>query len=239
MLETEFDVTFCAVFGLPDRTKNAPQHIVLERVPQPRIFQWNYRNHIVAESSCFHLDGVLCHDPLAEENDDGPRYLDFLLNARPLFIPQKQISAIVTSRLEKYRAPTVEWLEANGVKFKELIMLDLPSAEERRRLKAHAPFKASVYSGRDDILFVESNHKQARDIAKLATDLMDPLRIVWGGDGAFDQCQVVRSLDHLARCLRKVGDVHHAGDIEQMVLDIEDAQLATVTRRKLVDRQFR
>lgn len=169
VLETEFDVTFCAVFGLPDRTKNAPQHIVLERVPQPRIFQWNYRNHIVAESSCFDLDGVLCHDPLAEENDDGPRYLDFLLNARPLFIPQKQISAIVTSRLEKYRAPTVEWLEANGVKFKELIMLDLPSAEERRRLKAHAPFKASVYSGRDDILFVESNHKQARDIA-LATD---------------------------------------------------------------------
>jgi uncharacterized HAD superfamily protein/hypoxanthine phosphoribosyltransferase len=168
-LETDFAVTYCAVFGLPDKTKSAPRHIVLERVPQPRVFQWNYRNHIIAESACFDLDGVLCEDPTAHDNDDGPRYLDFLLNARPLFIPQKQISAIVTSRLEKYREPTMEWLEANGVLYKELIMLDLPSAEERRRLKAHAPFKASVYSTRDDILFVESNHKQALDIA-LATD---------------------------------------------------------------------
>lgn len=168
-LETEFDVTFCAIFGLPDRTKNAPKHVVLERVPQPRIFQWNYRNHIIAESACFDMDGVLCQDPTAQENDDGPLYLDFVLNARPLFIPQKRISAIVTSRLEKYRAPTVEWLEANGVQYKDLIMLDLPSAEERRRLKAHAPFKSSVYSTRDDILFVESNHKQACDIA-VSTD---------------------------------------------------------------------
>ena len=168
-LETDFEVTFCAIFGLQDRTKNAPRHLVLERVPQPRVFQWNYRNHIIAESSCFDMDGVLCEDPTAYDNDDGPRYLEFLLNARPLFIPQKQISAIVTSRLEKYREPTMEWLEANGVLYKDLIMLDLPTAEERRRLKAHAPFKASVYSTRDDILFVESNHKQALDIA-LATD---------------------------------------------------------------------
>jgi hypoxanthine phosphoribosyltransferase len=123
-LETDFAVTYCAVFGLPDKTKSAPRHIVLERVPQPRVFQWNYRNHIIAESACFDLDGVLCEDPTAHDNDDGPRYLDFLLNARPLFIPQKQISAIVTSRLEKYREPTMEWLEANGVLYKELIMQD-------------------------------------------------------------------------------------------------------------------
>ena len=90
-LETDFEVTFCAIFGLQDRTKNAPRHLVLERVPQPRVFQWNYRNHIIAESSCFDMDGVLCEDPTAYDNDDGPRYLEFLLNARPLFIPQKQI----------------------------------------------------------------------------------------------------------------------------------------------------
>lgn len=168
-LEADCEVTFCAIFGLPDRVKNAPKHIVLDRVPQPRIFQWNYRNHIVAESACFDMDGVLCQDPTATDNDDGPRYLDFLRNAEPLFIPQKQIHAIVTSRLEKYRAPTEDWLEENGVQYKELIMLDLPSAEERRRLKAHAPFKAEVYGKRDDILFVESNYKQARDIA-IATD---------------------------------------------------------------------
>ncbi len=166
-LEMDFDLTFCAVFGLPDKVRSAPKHIVLSRVAQPRVFQWNYRNHIVAESACFDMDGVLCIDPTDAENDDGPKYIDFLLNAAPLFIPQKEISAIVTSRLEKYRPETVAWLEAHEVSYKELIMLDLPSAEERRRLRAHAPFKAEVYGGRDDILFVESNYKQAREIARL------------------------------------------------------------------------
>ncbi|MGB3626238.1 MAG: glycosyltransferase, partial [Henriciella sp.] len=99
--------------------------------------------------------------------DDGPKYIDFLLNAEPLFIPQKEISAIVTSRLEKYRPETESWLAAHNVAYKELIMLDLPSAAERRRLRAHAPFKAEVYGARDDILFVESNFRQARDIAQL------------------------------------------------------------------------
>jgi len=166
-LETEVEAHFCAVFGLPDKIRNAPRHIVLSRVAQPRIFQWNYRNHIVAESACFDMDGVLCVDPTDAQNDDGPKYVDFLLNAEPLFIPQKEISAIVTSRLEKYRPETEAWLAANGVSYRELIMLDLPSAEERRRLRAHAPFKAEVYGASDAILFVESNHRQARDIAEL------------------------------------------------------------------------
>ena len=46
-------------------------------------------------------------------------------------------------------------------------MLDLPSAEERRRLKAHAPFKASVYADMQDAkLFVESEPEQAKEIYK-------------------------------------------------------------------------
>ena len=166
-LETKIEVHFCAIFGLPDRIKGAPPHMVLSRVAQPRIFQWNYRNHIIAESACFDMDGVLCVDPTNDQNDDGPKYVDFLTNAAPLFLPQKEISAIVTSRLEKYRPETEDWLAAHDVAYKELIMLDLPTAEERRRLRAHAPFKAEVYGSRDDILFVESNYKQARDIAKL------------------------------------------------------------------------
>lgn len=47
-------------------------------------------------------------------------------------------------------------------------MLDLPSAAERRRLKAHAPFKADIYAARPETLFVESNWRQAQEIAERA-----------------------------------------------------------------------
>ncbi|WP_350333166.1 glycosyltransferase [Coralliovum pocilloporae] len=167
--QDRFDFVFCAVYGVSSETPADIGSLVLSIVPQPRVFQWNYRNHIIAESCCFDMDGVLCVDPPEEKNDDGPLYRDYILNAPPLFIPKKKISAIVTSRLERYRKETVEWLDKAGVQYGELIMLDLPTAEERRRLRAHAPFKAEVYSGRDELLFVESNWKQTKAIA-LATD---------------------------------------------------------------------
>ncbi|MDR1727455.1 MAG: hypothetical protein LBT74_05950 [Acidobacteriota bacterium] len=44
----------------------------------PRLFQWNYLNHVVIEQSCFDLDGVLCVDPTEEENDDSEKYRHFI-----------------------------------------------------------------------------------------------------------------------------------------------------------------
>lgn len=159
---------FCAVYGLSPSGQDSVADVVLSILPQPRIFQWNYRNHAIAEHSCFDLDGVLCVDPTDEENDDGEKYRTFLKNAIPLYLPRKPISAIVTSRLEKFRPETEQWLAHTGIRYKDLIMLDLPSASERRRLRAHASFKAEVYKSRGEILFVESNWKQAKEIASLA-----------------------------------------------------------------------
>lgn len=161
------DFTFCGIYGNQKTAKNTPPHLILEVVPQPRIFQWNYRNHIVSENACFDMDGVLCVDPTVEQNDDGPRYREFVETAQPLYIPSKRISAIVTSRLERYRKETETWLKDNGVKFGELIMLDLPDAETRRKLGVHAAYKAEVYGKRGEVLFVESNQEQAAEIARL------------------------------------------------------------------------
>jgi uncharacterized HAD superfamily protein/glycosyltransferase involved in cell wall biosynthesis len=168
MVTEEIKFTFCAVYGLSTDAHVGVADIVLASLPQPRFFQWNYRNHYIAEHACLDLDGVLCLDPTDDQNDDGDRYTEFVLNAQPLFIPRKDISAIVTSRLERFRPQTEEWLAANGVRYKELIMLDLPSAAERRRLQAHGPFKAEVYRSRDEILFIESNWNQAKYIARYA-----------------------------------------------------------------------
>jgi len=139
----------------------------LKYLPQPRIFQWNFKNHFSNTKACFDLDGVLCLDPTEDENDDGKNYLEFLKTAKPLFIPSYTISCLVTSRLEKYRKETEAWLVQHGVTYNELIMLDLPSAKERRALQIHGTFKAEVYAHRDEQLFVESTWNQAQEIFKL------------------------------------------------------------------------
>ncbi|OMP31161.1 phosphoribosyltransferase family protein [Mangrovimonas sp. DI 80] len=160
------EITFCAIYSATE----AIEHIdfYFKYLPQPRAFQWNYKNCFnVASQSCYDIDGVLCIDPTEEENDDASNYRHFLLNAKPLFIPKYKIPCLVTSRLEKYRKETETWLNHHQVEYGELIMLDLPSAKERRRLGIHASFKASIYEQRVESLFVESSWHQAKDIFKI------------------------------------------------------------------------
>jgi uncharacterized HAD superfamily protein len=126
-----------------------------------------HRNELA--QCCVDIDGVLCNDPTHEENDDGPRYLRFLESATPLARPTYRIGHLVTSRLERYREPTVRWLAAHGIQFDQLHMLDLPTAEERRRRGSHASFKAQVFRSIDTAeLFIESDPQQAIEIARLA-----------------------------------------------------------------------
>jgi len=150
---------------------------------QPRIFQWNYLYHDILSTACFDVDGVLCEDPTEEQNDDGERYIDFILNAKPLYIPNYKIKALVTSRLEKYREQTQVWLKKNNVQYETLYMLDLPSKEERIKQGAHGKFKAEIFNSLTECcLFVESERSQAIEIANitkkavisLSTDEMFP-----------------------------------------------------------------
>jgi uncharacterized HAD superfamily protein/hypoxanthine-guanine phosphoribosyltransferase len=143
--------------------------IYFEQVDMPRVFAWNLFHRNELANCCVDIDGVLCNDPTHEENDDGPRYLRFLESATPLARPTYTIGHLVTCRLEKYREPTVRWLRTHGIKFDHLHMLDLDSAEERRRRGGHAEFKAHVYrSIADARLFVESDPHQAPEIARLS-----------------------------------------------------------------------
>jgi uncharacterized HAD superfamily protein len=159
-------IFYAAVYVVPES-----KHLVdfaLNILPGPRIFQWNYMNHEYIEQSCFDIDGVLCVDPTEEENDDGDKYRAFLRNAKPLYIPYYKIGALVTSRLEKYRKETMDWLNTHNVDYGKLYMLDLPNKEERIRLNMHAKFKAEIYKKLNNmILFYESDKKQAIEIAEL------------------------------------------------------------------------
>lgn len=157
---------FAAVYGTYEGYEETD--FVFEVVQQPRLFQWNFMHHKFLGQSCVDIDGVLCLDPTNEENDDGPGYLRFLAEAHPLYVPTHRIASLVTSRLEKYRSETEAWLRNRGIEYEELVMLDLPSKEERRRLAAHGRFKAEVYRRSNAILFIESEHNQAVNIAKLS-----------------------------------------------------------------------
>lgn len=155
--------------GFAERHNRHLVDIHLELVEQPRVFEWNIMHHPFLQQACLDIDGVLCVDPTNDENDDGPNYRAFLSGTRPLFIPSVKVAHLVTSRLEKYRTETEEWLLRNGVQYGTLHMLDLPTAEERRRLGIHGKFKAGVYSQQPTArLFIESEVKQAIEIMNLS-----------------------------------------------------------------------
>ena len=161
-----FEVVTCAVYG--PRSTHPDADLVLEAVPQPRLFQWNVMHHALLGQACVDIDGVLCCDPTAAENDDGPAYRAFLLGAAPLLVPTLPIGVLVTSRLEKYRPETEAWLESAGIRYGRLVMLDLASREERLALRGHGAWKADIYRRSDALLFIESEQAQAQEIARIA-----------------------------------------------------------------------
>lgn len=164
-LEKSYEIKYAAIYGITET-----RHLVdytFEIIPLPRYFQWNILNHTILEKSCFDIDGVLCVDPTPEQNDDGERYIDFLLNAKPLFIPGAKIGTLVTSRLEKYRKETEIWLRNNQIKYNKLVMLDLPNQEARQKANCHASHKAKEYKHHSYNLFIESSINQALDINRI------------------------------------------------------------------------
>jgi len=165
-LEDKFDLKYCAIYVVPGKEKMVDYFF--ELVPLPRYFQWNILNHTTLEKACFDIDGVLCPDPLPEQNDDGEKYIDFILNAPPLFIPGSKIGTIVTSRLEKYRKETTIWLGANHIKYNDLVMLDLPNMEARQKANNHGDHKAKAYMSKPYVLFIESELNQAIEINRIS-----------------------------------------------------------------------
>lgn len=152
-----------------------PEHktlvdIYFQIISFPRLFEWNYMHSKFVSGACFDIDGVLCEDPTSEQNDDGEKYMDFILNAKCKYRPTFKIGYLVTSRLEKYRDATETWLRNNGIEYGELIMSHHKTAEERRTANDYGQFKGTVYrSKKDAFWFVESELKQAIEIVRITS----------------------------------------------------------------------
>jgi uncharacterized HAD superfamily protein/orotate phosphoribosyltransferase len=161
------EVTYAV--GFATRSTRGEVDIAAELVEPPRIFSWNLMHHPeLLARTCIDIDGVLCRDPSDDVNGDGPEYSRFISQTRPLFVPSSPVRYVVTSRLEKYRAETEQWLARHGIRFEQLVMMDLEDAAERRRLGSHGRHKAAFYAASDTDLFVESDYDQAVEIAALS-----------------------------------------------------------------------
>lgn len=164
-------VTRLAIYGPYQLEK--PQEVCdiwFEVVRGPRVFAWNLWKHIRLPRWGFDMDGVLCRDPTKEENDDGPRYLEFMRTAEPLFLPSRPLGHIVTGRLERYRAETIDQLHRHGVQFESLTMMPYASKNERmnamRQAGGRGGWKAQHVKRLGVEMFVESSPKQAGIIAR-------------------------------------------------------------------------
>ena len=157
-------VSYGAVYATPAATDCVDTYARV--LTTPRIFEWNVLHHPSLSNWLVDLDGVLCRDPLPEENDDGPKYREFIETVRPRVAPTQPIGAIVTCRLERYRDKTEQWLATHGIEYDRLVMMDYPSGKARRAAGKHAQYKTTVYSESSATLFIESNQTQARRIAR-------------------------------------------------------------------------
>jgi uncharacterized HAD superfamily protein/hypoxanthine phosphoribosyltransferase len=177
-------VVYIAIYAAEETARDVD--VCFEICPLPRVFAWNLMHREALANACVDIDGVLCVDPSELDNDDGPRYQSFLATARPLYRPTSEIGTLVTCRLERYRPETERWLNAHGIRYRDLVMWGLPDKKTRLALGGHAEFKAAVYRGRPDAdHFIESSAAQAQVIANLAFKsviCVETQRVCWPGD---------------------------------------------------------
>jgi orotate phosphoribosyltransferase len=198
-------ILYAAVFASPQSVREGWVDHYAEIVDVPRVFEWNIMHTTQMSRFCVDIDGVLCRDPDPQVNDDGIRYRGFLETAQPLNLPRHEIGWLVTSRLEKYRAATEQWLHQHGVRYRELIMMPYADMRARQAAAKYSEFKANAYLDTGASLFIESAPHTAEEVAGLSGKpvfCVDTREMVYPGGFARAQQLVVRPLHPVEKALR-------------------------------------
>lgn len=166
------DYITATVYCNPKANQKPDIHAV--DLPWPHMLEWNIFNSVLSPNMAVDFDGILCHNCHPHQDDDGPKYLDFIANAKPLYLPRKEpIPLIVTARIEKYRKQTEDWLRRHGVRWNRLVMHPAKSTRERERddvvaykSKHFAKWAKTHRPTPPPLAFIESEDWQAKGIAK-------------------------------------------------------------------------
>jgi len=180
MIERNIIYDTCVIYSSNNTNLNLTYFYKIQ--PHPRVFQWNIMNHGHLSTAGVDIDGVLCYDPDFLE-DDNKKMSNFILSAKPLYIPTIKIHCLITNRLEKYRKETVEWLNNNNVKYNHLLMAKYDTPEQRRnhysKMGGNGIAKAQKALEMKCNWFVESDITQAKQIKNImktsvfCTDIFD------------------------------------------------------------------
>jgi len=173
IVRRQFPTAIAAVVYASPAANLATPDLFVRHLKWPHVLEWNFANSILTDQLALDFDGILCHDCPPGHDEDGPLYADFLHNAKPLYYFRRTpIPLIVTARLEKYRAQTLDWLARHGMTVTNLVMHPAATLAERHRTDI-ARFKANHFqkfaSQRHRFqppLFVESDPRQAAAIAQ-------------------------------------------------------------------------
>lgn len=158
--DADIRVTIAALIVAPQATKHVD--LFFKIVPPPRLFEWNLL-HAHKDTIAVDLDGVLCEEPPEDIEADEEHYRAWLRAARPYLIPAFTIDAIITNRLEKYRAETEAWLVQHKVQYTTLYMWDVPWPELRRDGEK-ARHKIATLLKMKPFIFWESGIKEGKEI---------------------------------------------------------------------------
>lgn len=132
--------------------------------PMPHFFEWHFFGSDLVKQCAFDMDGIICEDCPPECDDDGDKYIKWMETVEPKWLPRPcVVPAIITSRLQKYRDLTTEWLEKHGVKYDELYMGPWDKLADRNvdRVVEH---KAGGFVSCGCKIFIESCKHQAQAI---------------------------------------------------------------------------
>jgi orotate phosphoribosyltransferase len=166
-VDADFSVTKAALIVKEETKHNADLYYKI--IEAPRTFEWNILHRKISSYAsdgvlAVDLDGVLCPNPPKGADDDEEWYVEWLKSANPFLIPGFEIDVIITCRLEKYRAITEAWLEEQNVRYKKLIMWDVPTKADRQGRFAKHKID-SLLTVKPD-MFWESNRQQSEAIWK-------------------------------------------------------------------------
>lgn len=167
-LDRDREILYMVAYRVENAGNVAAEIDLYGDVVRPRhAFEWNWMNSPLLSLMSLDIDGILCRDPEDGQQDDGERYRRFLETTPPIYVPRFPVQCLITHRLEKHRALTERWLAEHGIRYNALYMLDASHEDARKRLAENSgTFKAEIYRKTNSVLFVESDHEQAVNIAR-------------------------------------------------------------------------
>jgi orotate phosphoribosyltransferase len=157
-------VRYGAVYVLPGHTDDVDHFC--EVLNGPRVFEWNLLHGELVRQFCVSLDGVLSRRPSEVADADEGATGTSIRHARPYLVPTVEVGWVVSDRPEQDRSETEAWLEAQGIRYRELVMDEHRLGH--RQPGAASAFKADVYRSTGASLFVEGGIRQSVEIANLS-----------------------------------------------------------------------